>query len=117
MKFLIVDDDLDMACFISATLVCAGVSSDIAESAGTARELYRRNGYDALIVDAILAGDSGICLARELRVLRRDIPVMFCSGADDAFNRKLMWSLGMVCHKPLDERFPLDLRRFMRSFA
>jgi len=117
MKFLIVEDDNDIACFISTTLEIEGWASDIAESAEIAHNLYVRNDYDALIVDAILPGASGVSLVRELREISPDVPVMFCTGANGEFNKKLMWSLGMVCHKPLDGSFPMVVRQFVRSFA
>lgn len=117
MKFLIVEDDIDIARFISTVLETEGVDSDIAGSAEIAHKLYVTNDYDALIVDAILPGNSGVSLVRELRQISPDVPVLFCTGARDEFNSKLMWALGLVCHKPLDMSFPMIVRQFMRSFA
>ena len=117
MKFLVVDDDLDMARYIGATLGAEEIDSDIAGSAEIARNLFVHNDYDALIIDAILPGESGIPLVKGLRELSPDIPVLFCTGATDEFNKKLMWSMGMVCHKPLDASFPSIIRQFIHSFA
>ena len=116
MNFMIVDDDIDMAHFILETLKVGGISCDIAESAETAHKLFVLNDYDALIVDAILPGESGISLVRELRMINQHIPVLFCTGANDEFNKKLMWSMGLVCHKPLDESFLMIVRRFIQTF-
>lgn len=117
MKFLIVDDDLDVARYIGVMLEAEGITSDIAGSAETARNLFIRDDFDALIIDVILPGESGISLVNGLREFSPDIPVLFCSGAIDEFNKKLMWSLGMVCHKPLDASFPSIVRQFVHTFV
>lgn len=117
MKFLVVDDDLDMARYIATTLKTEAIDSDIAGSAEVARNLFIRDEFDALVIDAILPGESGISLANGLRELNPDIPILFCTGATDEFNKKLMWSLGMVCHKPLDASFSSIIRQFVSSFV
>lgn len=117
MKFLVVDDDLDMARYIATVLESEGIDSDITDSAETARKLFVHEDFDALIIDAILPGESGISLVIGLREFSPDIPVLFCTGATDEFNKKLMWPLGMVCHKPLDASFPAVIRQFVRSFV
>ncbi|MDH4284197.1 MAG: response regulator [Gallionellaceae bacterium] len=117
MKFLVVEDDLDMARYIATILDSEGIGSDIAGSGELARNLFIRDHFDALIIDGILPGESGISLVMGLRELRSDVPVLFCTGATDEFNKKLMGSLGQVCHKPLDENFPLTIRKFVQSFA
>lgn len=117
MKFLVVDDDLEMARFIAAVLKIEGIASDIADSAETARSLFVSNDYDALVVDAILPGESGVSLVKGLRESSPGVPVLFCSGATDEFNKKLMWSLGIVCHKPLGESFSAIVRQFAHSFV
>ena len=117
MKFLVVDDDLEMARFIATVLKVEGIDSDIAGSAETARSLYVCNEYDALVVDAILPGESGVSLVKGLRELDPGVPVLFCTGATDEFNKKLMWSFGLVCHKPLGESFSAIIRQFAHSFV
>jgi len=116
MKFLVVDDDLDMARYIAVILESEGVSSDIADSAEVARKLFILNDFDALLIDGILPGESDLSLAKGLREFNPDIPVLFCTGAIDEFNIKLLGSIGMVCHKPLGERFPSIIRQFVQSF-
>lgn len=115
MKFLVVDDDIDLARYIAAVLEAEGVACDVSETAETAYKLFIRNQYDAMIVDAILPGSSGISLVRELKEINPEIPVLFCTGSSDEFNKKLMWSQGMVCHKPLGESFTMIVRQFMQT--
>ncbi len=113
MKFLIVDDDADIANYIAATLAAEAIDSAVALDAEAAHKMFYLDDFDALMVDAILPGMSGIAFAREIRAMKPDIPILFCSGATDEFNKRLMWSQGMVCHKPLDASFPFILRRFI----
>lgn len=117
MKFLVVDDDPDIARFIAAVLDSEGIACEVASSAEEARNLFLHEDFDALIMDAILPGESGISLVVALREFSPGIPVMFCTGATDEFNKKLMWSLGMVCHKPLDASFPSIIRQFVHAFV
>ena len=117
MKILLVDDDLDVARYIALHLEAEGVESDIADSSETARKLFMLKNFDAAIIDGVLPGESGISLAKGLREFKPDIPVLFCTGATDEFNKKLMGSLGMVCHKPLDAEFPSIIRQFILSIA
>jgi len=115
MKFLIVDDDADVANYIAATLAAEAIDSEIALDAEIAHKLFYVGDFDALVVDAILPGVSGISFAKEIRAMKPEIPILFCTGATDEFNKQLMWSLGMVCHKPLDASLPFILRRFIAS--
>ena len=117
MKFLIVDDDLQIARLIQLTLAQEGIDGKIAASAEVAHKLFSPGAFDALIIDAILPGESGVGLANALRDLAPDIPILFCSGATDEYNKQLMWQLGMVCHKPLDSSLPSILRQFIKSFV
>lgn len=117
MKILITDDDLEMARYIAAVFKAEGADSDIAGSAETARNLFVRNDYDALVIDAVLPGESGVSLANGLREFKLNIPILFCTGATDEFNRKLMGALGVVCHKPLDASFASIVRQFVRTFV
>lgn len=64
---LICEDDKDVALLLSLLLERENYVADIAYSAAQAKQLLAQRSYDALVLDLILPGQSGISLIKELR--------------------------------------------------
>jgi len=65
---------------------------------------FRESGgaFDVLITDQTMPGMSGTDLAREVRSIRQDLPVILCTGFSDELNRERIAALGVkrVVMKP-----------------
>jgi two-component system, OmpR family, copper resistance phosphate regulon response regulator CusR len=66
-NILIVEDEKKMSAFIQQGLSEAGYAVNNAEMPSLARDLYRKNKYDVVILDVMLPEMSGIEFAKELR--------------------------------------------------
>ena len=84
---LVVDDEPDIAAFLTALLEDAGYEARSAPTAEAALGQLRRTPPDLLCVDIMMPGRSGLSLYQQLRrdVSFRDIPVIIVS----AFSRAL----------------------------
>jgi two-component system copper resistance phosphate regulon response regulator CusR len=80
MQVLLVEDELEIRSFLTASLTEAGYSVDTATDGRTGEELATKNRYDALIVDLGLPDQDGIDLILRLRELGMTSPVMILSA-------------------------------------
>jgi len=120
MKFLLVEDDLDIAENIIEFMEGRGCDMDYAMSGELALELLKDNMYDAVILDINLHGISGfeVC-SRIRRIMRLKIPVLmltariliddkingFECGADDYLTKPFDLEELLIRLKALSRRF------------
>ncbi|MEJ7750234.1 MAG: ATP-binding protein [Thermoleophilaceae bacterium] len=81
MRVLVVDDEDDVAQVIAAHLGQYGVETEIATTGDAALERLRKNSFDALTLDILMEGESGLDVLRQMRAdpeLRRT-PVVVVS--------------------------------------
>lgn len=86
MKFLLIEDDKEMASYIKRGLKEEGHVVDHASEAQEGLFLGSDQRYDALIVDRMLPGQDGLSLVRTLRSVNVETPVLFLTtlgGIDD----------------------------------
>jgi len=81
MNILIVDDDLETADLLEASLSLWGYSASKANNGIQALEMLRQNSYDVVITDAQMPGMSGFELCKEIR---SRWPQMFIIGITGA---------------------------------
>ncbi|WP_291425950.1 response regulator transcription factor [Deinococcus sp.] len=89
MRFLVVEDELDIRRPLVANLREAGFAVDEAQSATEAHELAVNFPFDALMVDVGLPEGplAGFSLVRQLRSEGHSVPVMFLTARDAVEDR------------------------------
>jgi len=80
MRLLLVEDDLQIASFITKGLKQAGFAVDHAADGEDGLELALNEPYDAAIIDIMLPKLNGLTLIEELRRKKTDIPVIILSA-------------------------------------
>lgn len=80
MRILVCDDDLVQRELMQEMLKRLGHGCDLAVNGRDALKRLRQSHYDALITDIFMAEMDGIELARELRSLQSDLPVIAVTG-------------------------------------
>ncbi|MEH0022130.1 MAG: ATP-binding protein [Desulfobacter sp.] len=90
-EILFVDDDEHMVYSAPKMLGRLGYRVTAATSARDALALFKQNParFDLVITDRVMPGRTGVELAHDIRSIRKDIPVIMCSGffnkRDDTF--------------------------------
>lgn len=113
---LLVDDDEDVAAYMRDLLEHWGLDVSVFEDGRAAqREFERHPGrYSLALLDQTMPQVTGIELARNLRGLRHDLPVVLYTGYSDALNDDLVREAGVAAliKKPIDKR---NFRRVLSS--
>jgi len=104
---LVVDDEDHIANLIKKMLERHGYIVTCTTSSPHALEVFkkRRDMFDMVITDYAMPEMSGIELARRVRNIRSDIPVLLCSGyyAGKEYNSAQEAGIEMVLYKPLQD--------------
>jgi DNA-binding response OmpR family regulator len=79
MRVLLIEDEKDLAAFISSLLKKAGMAIDIAYDGEQGLFLARTNNYDLIITDYILPKLDGCSLIKELRQEGKQMPILMLS--------------------------------------
>lgn len=87
MKALVVEDNVNLARSIAATLKEAAFSIDVADNGRQALHMLEQGGYDLLVLDLGLPELDGISLLRQLRHQLNTIPVLIISARDSLDQR------------------------------
>lgn len=87
MHVLIIEDDHDMASFISKVLTEAGHVVDMAHKGDAGLRLARAGDFDALVVDRMLPEKDGLTLMREYRDGGGNSPALILSALGDVDHR------------------------------
>jgi DNA-binding response OmpR family regulator len=80
MKVLVVDDDRMLARFIEHGLQEEGHVVDVAHDGQQGRTLALVNDYDALVLDVVMPGMSGLVIAHDLRRRGCQTPILMLTG-------------------------------------
>jgi PAS domain S-box-containing protein len=84
-RVLLVEDDPTVRMFVSEALAAVGLLADqagaAAEAVGRVRAAQGR--YDAVLIDEMLRDKKGEALARELRAMHADLPLLIASTGQD----------------------------------
>ncbi|MEL7128243.1 MAG: response regulator transcription factor [Pseudomonadota bacterium] len=87
MRVLVIEDDKDMASFISKVLSEAGHVVDVAHRGDRGLTLARAGDFDALVVDRMLPEKDGLTLVREYREGGGVSPALFLSALGEVDHR------------------------------
>jgi len=90
INILAVDDEELLVMFIKDFLECYGYSVTTCTDASEALKMIESdpNEFDLLITDQTMPGMTGIELIEEVRKLKKDVPIILCSGYNDVVNKK-----------------------------
>lgn len=83
MKLLVVDDDRMLARFIQHGLQEDGHVVDVAHDGAEGRMLALVNEYDAIVLDIVMPGMSGVEVARDLRRKSRETPILMLTARSE----------------------------------
>lgn len=105
IRILIVEDEEMIRTMLVRLASLEGWDCEVAESAAEARAAFEQDpaGFDLLITDVMMPGESGVQLYRHLATIRPDLPVLFMSG----FSEDRLAGLGNIQapHAFLDKPF------------
>ena len=87
MRILVVEDDRKVANFIQSGLQQEGYAVDVMNEGSGAGERAAMIDYDAVILDLMLPGQSGLQVLREIRARKPHLPVLILTAKDSLEDR------------------------------
>src|SRR4051812_5013092 len=87
MRVLVVEDDRKVAGFIRTGLEQEGYAVDLLHDGRDASEQARTVDYDAVVLDLMLPGRSGLQVLRDIRGLKPSLPVLILTAKDSVEDR------------------------------
>jgi DNA-binding response OmpR family regulator len=87
MRILLAEDDRQLRASIMRGLREASYAVDQAASGVTALSMANANEYDAIILDVLLPGKSGVVVCREIRDKGNDVPLLMLTALDGVEDR------------------------------
>ncbi|QGZ66066.1 response regulator transcription factor [Paraburkholderia acidisoli] len=106
MKLLLIEDNGQLAHWLSKTLADEGFLVDHAPDGETAASLLHDARYDVVLLDLNLPGMSGKALLRRMRDQANDTPVLVLTATGDVGEKVICLSAGADDYvvKPFDDR-------------
>lgn len=103
-KILVVEDDKELNRSVCSFLNQSGYAATGCLCAEAAYDEMYRTTYDLLISDIMMPGVDGFELARNVRALNSDIPILFMTARDDMAAKQRGYRLGIDDYmtKPID---------------
>jgi DNA-binding response OmpR family regulator len=106
MKLLIVEDDRMLSALVRRALIEEGHTVDVAADGEQAEALAFVNDYDAIVLDLMLPGKSGLQVLQELRREGRATPTLILTGRRD--KQDVVRGLDLGADDYLTKPFDLD---------
>ena len=104
-RILFVDDEAGILTMVSQMLTALGYQVETRSRPFDALALFKVNpgGFDLIISDQIMPGMTGLEMIREIHRIRKDIPVILCTGFGKTLSDQdvLMEGVRQVLMKPL----------------
>jgi signal transduction histidine kinase len=98
---LVVDDDPDVRAFLMESLDSLGYAAVTAEGGSAALKALERISPQAMILDFAMPEMNGAEVAKRIRELRPDLPIIFASGySETAAIRSVTSDRSRILHKP-----------------
>jgi DNA-binding NtrC family response regulator len=97
-RILIVDDDEDILYLMGEYLKSVGLEHDQAVSAEQARNLLKHSGYDMIVSDFNMPGESGLDLLRYVSSMYPGTPFVLMTGFDDLRIKRESMSMGAYAY-------------------
>ncbi len=120
MRVLVTEDEPRIRAFVTRALEAEGFATDAACDGAEALEYVSRERYDLVVLDLLLPRVDGLTVLRELRRMKRDLPVLILSARSDLPTKLRGFDLGADDYIRVDDsdervlragRLELDLAR------
>lgn len=79
-KILLVEDDESLGLLLQQYLIAKGYPTDLEMDGNAGNKAFMRNQYDLCILDVMMPVMDGFTLAKEMRSLNSDIPIIFLTA-------------------------------------
>jgi DNA-binding response OmpR family regulator len=79
-KILLAEDDENLGMLLREYLVAKGYSTDLLPDGELAYEAFTGKKYDVCILDVMMPKKDGFTLAKEIRMINPDVPVLFLTA-------------------------------------
>ena len=118
-SILLVDDEPKILASMRRLLMRRGARVHMAESAGEAIEVYQGGSFHVVVSDINMPSRSGVALARELRCIEPQLPVVLYSGRLRGLARKELDQLPdcPLLYKPVDSTELVDCIRSVAKLS
>lgn len=104
-RILFIDDEAPIVMLAGKILKGLGYSVEEAPSGEKALHLFRQDPgrFDMVITDMTMPGMTGLALASEISRIRRDIPIILCTGFTETLMDERIEAIGVrrIIYKPL----------------
>lgn len=103
---LLVDDEPAIIKMTSQLLIHLGYSVTSRTDSAEALALFQKkpDGFDLVITDMTMPAICGNVLAREMKKIRPDIPILLCTGYSKALSCEKPLDAGAIIMKPVEQR-------------
>lgn len=104
IKILVVEDDIKLNKLVRTVLAQNGYDADTALDGDSALDMFGEKHYDLIISDIMMPVTDGYALAKKIREINANIPILFMTAVDDLDAKKKGFSLGIDDYmvKPID---------------
>lgn len=104
IKILLAEDDGELCSLVKAYLNASGYEVTACRDGQEALERFLGEKFDMLITDIMMPRKDGFSLARDVRELNKDVPIIFMTARDDKLSKQLGYKTGIDDYvtKPFD---------------
>ena len=84
-KLLLAEDDENLGLLLKEYLIAKGYNTDLYGDGELAYDGFNKNSYDLCILDIMMPKKDGITLARDIRLINQDVPIIFLTAKNLKF--------------------------------
>ncbi|MCK4541232.1 MAG: response regulator [Spirochaetales bacterium] len=113
-KVLYAEDEFTNRKLLEIKLKSMGVQCELAQDGVKALEMFKNGNYDLIILDQYMPGMNGDMVAREIRKINPDIPLIAITSADGETGKLKSAGFNEIFIKPLRGESYLDsIRQYL----
>jgi DNA-binding response OmpR family regulator len=105
LRILLAEDDLNLGYLLTEYLESQGLTVKLFRDGVSALKAFKTGSFNFCILDVMLPGLDGFNLAREVKIIKKDVPVIFLTARSMKQDKLKGYSLGADDYitKPFDE--------------
>ena len=102
-KLLLAEDDENLGLLLREYLVAKGYDANLFPDGHAAYKGFTKEHYDICILDIMMPQKDGFTLAKDIRIINPDIPIIFLTGRTDSESELFGLNMGAMdyIHKPI----------------